>query len=400
MKKRFYYGGILGIGLALLISCRGQSPEQPPHEHNTAVTDTSISGIFLENFKDTIDGKPVQPYILKNSNGIEAVFTNYGQRLISLMVPDRDGKMADIVLGFDSLAPYTRNRGGFFGATVGRYGNRIGGAGFTIDGTRYTLAANNGKNHLHGGEKGFDAVVWDVDSVAGNYIAFHRISPDMEEGYPGNLEVWVRYTLTDSDELVIDYEAVTDKKTHVNLTNHSYFNLKGAGEGDVASHIMQINADTIIPVDSELIPTGELQAVAGTPFDFREPKSIDRDIATDHPQLAFGQGYDHTFVLNDSPETEQGLVFAARVLEPGSGRVLEVYTTEPGVQFYGGNFLSGQKGKKGRSYDKRGAFCLETHHFPNSPNESSFPTTLLNPGDTYRTTTVFAFGTNDNKSVE
>lgn len=393
MTKKYLYGGFLGLAVALILNCRDTSGTPASDQTQAPMpADTARSGIILQNFKDTIGEKAVQPYVLKNSSGIEAVFTNYGQRLVSLLVPDREGAFEDIVLGYDSLAPYTRNRGGFFGATVGRYGNRIGGAQFTLDGTTYTLAANNGKNHLHGGEKGFDAVVWEVDSVAGNFISFHRISPDMEEGYPGNLEIWVRYTLTDANELVIDYEAITDKKTHVNLTNHSYFNLMGAGAGDVGSHIMQINADSMIPVDQELIPTGEIQAVAGTPFDFRDPKRIDRDIDAKDEQLEFGMGYDHTFVLNDTPQKEDGLVFAARVLEPQSGRVLEVYTTEPGVQFYGGNFLSGETGKKGKAYEKRGAFCLETHHYPNSPNESSFPSTMLAPGETYRTSTIYAFG--------
>jgi len=277
---------------------------------------------------------------------------------------------------------------------VGRYGNRIGKAKFAIDGTSYQLAKNNGKNHIHGGEHGFDTQVWEVDSVAGTYIEFHRISRDMEEGYPGNLDVHVAYTLSGNNELRIDYRATTDKKTHVNLTNHSYFNLKGAGEGDINGHIMQINSDLFTPVDEELIPTGEFRPVEGTPFDFREPKAISKDLEADNEQLHFGRGYDHNFILNDSPIFGDGLVLAAKVLEPEHGRVLQVYTSEPGVQFYGGNNLNEKTiGKKGRNYSPRGAFCLETQHYPDSPNRVDFPSTLLNPGEEYRTTTVFAFST-------
>lgn len=393
MKKRFLSTGILVFLTLISLSCRN-TPESKKQENTVGIdADTTLSGIADSHFKDTIDGKETALYVLTNSKGTEAVFTNYGQRLISLMVPDREGNYKDIVLGFDSLPPYTRGRGGFFGAVVGRYGNRIGNASFVLDGTTYQLAKNNGDNHLHGGEKGFESMVWNVDSVTNNYIAFRRVSPDMEEGYPGNLDVRVAYTLTDSNELVIEYQATTDKKTHVNLTNHSYFNLKGAGEGDVTAHIMQINADSITPVDSELIPTGELKAVEGTAFDFKNPKAIGKDIDAENEQLGFGRGYDHNFVLNDSPKNEDGLVFAARVVEPQSGRVMEVYTSEPGVQFYGGNFLNGEViGKKGRAYPFRGAFCLETQHFPDSPNRPEFPSTVLEPGEEYHTTTVFSFG--------
>ena len=393
MKKSYLSGSILVLLMLVCLNCRNNPGGNMEEKTAGMAADTTLSGIRHADFKDTIDGKETTLYVLTNAKGTEAVFTNYGQRLISLMVPDREGNYADIVLGFDSLAPYTRGRGGFFGAVVGRYGNRIGNASFELDGTSYQLAKNNGDNHLHGGETGFESVVWDVDSMANNYISFHRVSPDMEEGYPGNLDVHVAYSLTDSNELVIDYRATTDKKTHVNLTNHSYFNLKGAGEGDVTSHIMQINADSITPVDSELIPTGELKAVEGTPFDFRKPKAIDRDINAGSDQLEYGRGYDHNFVLNDSPKNEEGLIFAARVREPESGRVMEVYTSEPGVQFYGGNFLNGEAiGKKGRAYPFRGAFCLETQHFPDSPNKPGFPSTVLEPGEEYQTTTVYAFG--------
>ncbi len=395
MKNSFtLWGGILFCAVWMISSCRDTTGKDAKSALTERSADTLRSGIKPENFRDTIDGKAVQLFVLTNATGIEAAITNYGQRLVSLMVPDRNGKYEDVVLGFDSLPSYRVGRGGFYGAVVGRYGNRIGGARFVIDGRTYPLAKNNGDNHLHGGEKGFESEVWDVDSVAANYIAFHRISPDMEEGYPGNLEVRVTYTLTDADELVIDYRASTDKKTHVNLTNHSYFNLKGAGEGDVTGHIMQINADAFTPVDDELIPLGDIRSVEGTPFDFREPKAIGTDLESKDEQIQFGLGYDHNFVLNEEPRNDDALVFAARVLEPESGRILEVYTSEPGVQFYGGNFLNGETpGKKGKSYDFRGAFCLETQHFPDSPNKKQFPTTLLEPEEEYWTTTVYAFDT-------
>jgi len=393
MKIRYYFLGILGLGLLLLPNCKNSGKDTERPVAAVIFPDTTLSGIHAVNFSDSLDGKKVALFVLKNSGGMEAVLTNYGQRLVSLMVPDRDGRMEDVVLGFDSLTPYTVHKGGFFGATVGRYGNRIGGAQFQLDGVTYPLVKNSGANHIHGGKKGFESMVWDVDSVTGNYIRFHRVSPDMEEGYPGNLDVKVAYTLTEGNALVIDYKATTDKKTPVNLTNHSYFNLKGAGKGTVLSHIMQINADSFTPVDEELIPTGEIRLVAATPFDFRKPKPIGQDIEVENQQLKFGKGYDHNFVLNDAPKKFDGLSFAARVVEPESGRVLEVYTSEPGVQFFVANFLNGQIGKKGRAYVYRGAFCLETQHYPDSPNRKEFPSTVLSPDDTYHTTTVFAFDT-------
>jgi len=393
MKNSYYFIALLLIGLSLNQNCKNPRQGETLLQNESTVADTTFSGIVTSKFTDTLDGKEVRPYILKNANGMEAVFTNYGQRLISLMVPDRNGHFEDVVLGFDSLTPYTINRGGFFGATVGRYGNRIGGAAFELDGTTYHLAKNSGENHIHGGNKGFESMVWDVDSVSKNHIAFHRISPDMEEGYPGNLDVHVSYTLSDENALIIDYRATTDKKTPVNLTNHSYFNLKGAGEGDVATQIMQINADSFTPVDEGLIPTGEIRSVQGTPLDFRQPKAIGQDMEAGDKQMRFGHGYDHNFVLNKDPGNADGPTFAARVVEPQSGRVMEVYTTEPGVQFYGGNFLSGQKGKNGKTYIRRGAFCLETQHFPDSPNRKEFPSTILSPGELYHTTTIYAFDT-------
>lgn len=386
----------LALGLLILLpfGCK-EAPKEgsTPVPATETVSDSTRSGLLFKNFRDTIDGKPVRLYVLSNAQGVEATFTNYGQRLVSLLLPDREGDFEDVVLGFDSLRPYTRGKGGFFGAVVGRYGNRIGQARFELDGTSYELAKNNGENHLHGGNKGFESVVWDVDSVSGNYIAFRRLSENMEEGYPGNLDVRVAYTLSDANELRIEYRATTDKKTHVNLTNHSYFNLKGAGEGQVLDHLLHLNADRFTPVDAGLIPTGELRAVAGTPFDFREPKTIGQDIEADYEQLQLGRGWDHNFVLNDEPRNEDGLVLAAKVTEPVSGRILWTHTSEPGVQLYSGNFMDGNTlGKKGKTYAHRGAFCLETQHFPDSPNKPHFPSTVLEPGTEYRTTTVYSFG--------
>lgn len=357
-------------------------------------TNTTFSGLNYADFEDLIEGKAVALYKLQNKNGLEATFTNYGQRLVSLMVPDRDGNMEDIVLGYPSLEGYKIGNGGYFGAIIGRYGNRIAKGKFTIEGTEYNLAKNNNGNHLHGGNKGFESVVWDVDSVSQNYIRFKRISPDMEEGYPGNLSVSVEYTLTDANELKIEYSATTDKKTYINLTHHSFFNLKGAGNGNINDHILQINANSITPVDAGLIPTGELMPITNSSFDFNNPKTIQAGLDKEHEQLGPGNGFDHNFVLNPNIKNEEGLLFAAKVLEPKSGRVMEVFTNEPGVQFYGGNFLDGTSvGKNNKTYDYRGALCLETQHFPNSPNQENFPSTLLEPGQEYTSICIYKFST-------
>jgi aldose 1-epimerase len=316
----------------------------------------------------------------------------YGAIVVSIKVPDRNGKVDDVVVGHDTLEGYlTRSR--FFGAAVGRYGNRIGGAQFTLDGRTYPLAKNNGPNHLHGGLKGFDKVVWQAavkEDPRGASVSFTRTSPDGEEGYPGTLDVSITYVVTAKGELVIEYQAKTDKPTHVNLTNHSYFNLAGDGSGDVLGHRLRLVADRYTPVDAGQIPTGELAPVAGTPFDFRTETPIGARIDADHEQLRIGGGYDHNFVITRKGE---GLSPAARVVEPTTGRTLEVSTTEPGVQFYSGNRLDGSiTGKSGHVYRARTGFCLETQHFPDSPNKPQFPTTVLRPGETYRSTTVFRFG--------
>ncbi len=378
--------------LTMFSSCKDQDKKGTDTQLDQAKMDKELnSGIDRVNFEGTIDDKTVNLYVLKNENGIEAAFSNYGQRLVSLMAPDRNGKMEDIVLGYTTLKDYLTNSG-YFGSVIGRYGNRIAKGKFEIDGVIYELAQNNNGNHLHGGEKGFESVVWDVDSVSQSFIRFKRTSPDMEEGYPGNLTVMVEYTLNEDNELRIGYIATTDKKTHVNLTHHSYFNLKGEGNGSINNHILQINAKNITPVDKGLIPTGELMTVATTPFDFNTPKSIQSGLDQEHEQLKLGNGFDHNFVLDQTKKNSEGLIVAAKVYEPDSGRIMEVFTSEPGVQFYGGNFMDGKTiGKNGGSYDYRGAICLETQHFPDSPNKKNFPSTLLEPGEAYSSICVYKF---------
>jgi aldose 1-epimerase len=346
-------------------------------------------GFKREPFGKLADGTEVELLTLTNKNGVEVQLITFGAIVRSIKVPDRNGKVADIVHGFDDLDGYVRAHP-YFGAVIGRYGNRIGNARFTLEGTTYKLAANNGPNHLHGGVKGFDKYVWDVRPSADNAgVTFSRTSPDGEEGYPGTLQVRVTYVLTDTNQLRITYEAATDKATPVNLTSHSYFNLAGHDAGDVMQHQLAIVADRYTPVDRDLIPTGELARVEGTPFDFRKPVAIGARINGSHEQLTFGRGYDHNWVLG----TGAGLRRAARVVEPASGRTLDVSTTEPGLQFYTGNFLDGTiKGKGGTVYKHRSAFCLETQHFPDSPNKPDFPSTILRPGETYRSQTVFSFG--------
>ena len=343
-------------------------------------------------FGQTADGRQVDLYTLVNSHGIRARVMTHGAVVVSLEVPDRDGRLADVALGFDDMGGYLSDPP-YFGAIVGRYGNRIAHGRFTLDGTEYALARNNGENHLHGGVKGFDKVIWEAEEVGGSdgpALRLSYLSADGEEGYPGNLSVEVTYTLTEGDELRVDYYATTDQATVLNLTQHTYFNLAGAGEGDILDHELMINADRFTPVDETLIPTGELRKVSGTPLDFTSPTPIGARINQDDEQLRVGQGYDHNFVLRRG----KGLELAARVHEPGSGRVLEVYTTEPGMQFYSGNFLDGTiRGKEGKVYLHRSGFCLETQHFPDSPNQPDFPSTVLRPGEEYRQTTVFRFST-------
>jgi aldose 1-epimerase len=347
-------------------------------------------------FGTTPDSQAVEIYTLTNPHGIQVRAMTYGGIIVSLKTPDRTGKLGDIVLGYDDLAHYVANSP-YFGAIIGRYANRIAKGRFTLDGQTYQLPVNDGPNSLHGGTKGFDKRVWDAHSVQTDStvgVVFHRVSPDGEEGYPGTLDVTVTYTLKDNDELVIDYHATTDKDTPVNLTQHSYFNLDGAGNGDVLGQELMINADSYTPIDSTFIPTGQIAPVAGTPFDFRTLTAIGARINDDNQQLKWAGGYDHNFVLNrpDSLPAD-ALVHAVHALDPQSGRTLDVYTTEPGIQIYTGNFLDGTiTGKGGKVYVHRGAFTVETQHYPDSPNEPSFPSTILHPGQTYQSRTVWQFG--------
>lgn len=346
-----------------------------------------------EPFGTLPDGTAVELFTLRNASGMEVKVTNYGGIITELKVPDRDGKLDDITLGYSSIDGYLKSSP-YFGAIIGRYGNRIAKAQFELDGKTYKLPANDGPNTLHGGTKGFDKVVWQAEPFereGERGIVFTYTSPDGDQGFPGTLEARVTYTLTDKNELAFDYQATTDKPTVVNLTQHAYFNLAGDGSGDILGHELTINADRYTPVDKTLIPTGELASVEGTPFDFRTKTAIGARINADHEQIQRGGGYDHNFVLNRSGE---GLQLAARVEEPKTGRVMEVHTTELGVQFYSGNFLDGSiTGKNGHVYNKRNGFCLETQHYPDSPNQPSFPSTTLRPGETYTSRTVYTFST-------
>ncbi len=340
--------------------------------------------IEKQDFGKTPDGESVDLYTLTNTNGLKTQIMTYGGIVTTLHVPDRDGNLADIVSGYDTLDEYIKENP-YFGALIGRYGNRIGKGKFTLNGVEYTLATNNGPNHLHGGIKGFDKVVWDAEQMEtdeGPALKLTYLSKDGEEGYPGNLNCTVIYTLTNNDELKISYEAETDKDTVINLTHHSYFNLGGHDSGDILGHELMLNADNYTPVDDDLIPTGQIKPVKGTPMDFTKPMAVGARI----DQVK--GGYDHNFVLNSS---DSSLALAASVYEPKTGRVMEISTTEPAIQFYSGNFLDGSLKGKGAVYNKHSAFCLETQHFPDSPNQSDFPSVILKPGEKYTHLTVHKF---------
>jgi len=370
---------------ALVATFSGCSVHRP-NDTSAAVTVTRAP------FGHLPDGRAVDVYTLSNAHGVEVHVMTFGAIVTVVRTPDRGGHFDDIVLGFDSLSGYEGEHP-YFGAVVGRYANRIAHGRFTLDGTTYRLALNNGPNSLHGGRRGFDKALWTGESFmrgdsAG--VSLHYTSPDGEESYPGTLKVGVKYTLTANDELIVDYEATTDKATPVNLTQHSYWNLGGEGRGDILGHVLALDASAFTPVDSTLIPTGVVAPVAGTPFDFRKPTPIGARIDALDEQIRFGRGYDHNFVL-DHPAGVLG--HAARVVDSASGRTLDISTTEPGMQFYTGNFLDGTLvGKGGRAYGHRAALVLETQHYPDSPNHAAFPSTILRPGTTYRSRTVFAFG--------
>lgn len=348
--------------------------------------------VSQEPFGTLSDGTAVTQYTLTNAGGIEMKVIDYGGIITSLKVPDKDGNFEDIVLGYDNLDGYVASSP-YFGAIIGRYGNRIANGTFILDSVEYSLAKNDNSNHLHGGEKGFDKVVWDasvVDNEEGVGLVLTYTSPDGEEGYPGKLDVTVTYLLANDSTLTFDYKANTDKRTVVNLTQHSYFNLAAMKE-NILGHVVQINASHFLPVDSTLIPTTELKPVEGTPFDFTEPKEVGLEIGVEDQQIQYGLGYDHCWVLDKEGDE---LSFAASVYEPESGRFMEIFTTEPGVQFYTGNFLDGSiTGKDGKVYNQRSGLCLETQHFPNSPNEPDFPSVILNPGEEYHTVTKTKFST-------
>lgn len=334
-------------------------------------------------------------FTINNKNGLKAQITNYGARVVSLSVPDRNGRFDDIVLGYDSLEAYLDSNEKYYGATIGRYGNRIGQAKFSIGDQTYFLEKNSGQNSLHGGNMGFHNVNWKVNQLDGQTLELEYISEDMEEGFPGTICVRVLYCLTDDNELKIEYFASTDKTTIVNLTHHSFFNLTGNLRKTINNHILQIYADFYTPVDEDLIPSGEIALVDGTPFDFRVPTAIGERLDFPDEQLVFGKGYDHNWVL-DVTEKNKDICLAAKIIESISGRVMEVYTNEPGIQFYGGNFLNGNDIGKGEiPYHYRTAFCLETQHFPDSPNKENFPSVLLNPGEEYYSICAYRFGTID-----
>jgi aldose 1-epimerase len=349
-------------------------------------------GVKKRSFGHMPDGQRVYLYTLTNDHDMEVVISNYGGIIVSIKAPDKNGRASDVVLGFDDLKGYLHNTP-YFGALVGRYANRIANGRLSLNGREYSLTQNDGPNSLHGGGQGFDTRVWQAQEGAnaeGQQLRLHYISKDGEEGYPGEVSVDVIYTLTNHNELRLDYSATTDKDTVINLTSHPYFNLAGQGEGDILSHELILYARRFTPVDQALIPTGELREVAGTAFDFRQPRAVGAHINDEDPQLKLARGYDHNFVLDN---TKGELALAARLMEPSSGRVLEVLTTEPGIQFYSGNFLDGAITGKRKVYKHRYGLCLEPQHYPDSPNHPGFPSTLLKPGQQYRSTTVFRFST-------
>jgi len=389
MKKHILRITLASVSILIMASC---NPKKEIPAETKADTVAQVASINESMFGSLPSGTAVSLYHLKNANGMEVNISNYGGIITSIKVPDKNGVFEDVVLGYDSLSGYIKAPS-FFGALVGRYGNRIANGKFKLDGKTYTLAVNNGKNHLHGGLKGFDKVTWNAAPSSTSDSATLKLtylSRDMEEGYPGNLKVTVIYTLTNDNALKISYEATTDKKTVVNLTNHSYFNLSGNTKRDILDHSLQLDASKFIPVDEGLIPTGEIKPVKGTPFDFISPTVVGSRINDKDPQLVVGRGYDHCFVF-DKPAGSMAKV--GTLSDSVSGRYMELYTTEPGTQIYTGNFLDGSvTGKFNTVYKQRYAICLETQHYPDSPNRPKFPTVVLNPGDVYKTQTIFKFG--------
>ncbi len=369
------------VAIAALAACN------PPQQQSSDARTESVLTVSPADFEAEVDGDSVRLYTLTNGTAVAAI-TNYGARVISLHVPDKDHNLVDVVLGYKDLAAYRQPDEGFYGAVVGRYGNRIAKGQFTLDGQPYQLEVNNGPNSLHGGTNGFFKKVWAVKNVTETSLELQYVSPDGDAGYPGKLEATVVYSLTPDNGLEIVYRAKTDKNTVVNLTNHAYFNLSGEGDGTILDHVLTVRADGYTPVDETLIPTGEIAPVEGTPFDFRQPTAIGARIDTADNQLVLGKGYDHNFVLKKDP----GLQLVATVESPKTGIVMDILTEEPGLQFYSGNFMDNvQNAKGGKTYGYRSAFCLETQHFPDAPNRPDFPSTVLKPGETYQTRTVYVF---------
>lgn len=375
------------MALCVMCACGGKGEKA---ESQASDEEKTLSGLRPSDFVAEVDGKPTALYVLRNSQGAEACVTNWGGRLVSVMVPDRDGKMTDVVLGYDNIQQYVQFPDNNYGALIGRYGNRIANGRFQLDGQSYQLPQNNNGHCLHGGPKGYHAVTWDARQLDGQAVELTYLSPDGEAGFPGNLKVKVVYRLTDDNAIDIQYEATTDKPTVVNLTNHSYFNLSGVAGSTITDHRIQINADSYVPVDSTLIPLGKIEPVEGTPMDLRQLVTVGDHIDDDFAQLRYGGGYDHNWVLNTKGDINTP---AAKVISDKSGIVIEVFTDEPGLQFYAGNSMSeaGDKGKLGVVYPRRGALCLETQHYPDSPNQPSFPSVVLKPGETYRSHCVYKF---------
>ncbi|MEL0455869.1 aldose epimerase family protein [Flavobacteriaceae bacterium SZ-1-7] len=387
-KRSFFYI-LLTVLVASNIQCKNNKQEKPAE--NMEVSDENKATITKSDYGIMPDSTTVEQYVLKNANGVEMNVITFGGRITSLKVPNKNGEFENVVLGFDNLDDYLKDNP-FFGALIGRFGNRIAKGKFTLNGEEYTLATNNGENHLHGGVDGYDRVVWTAEPIEDDKnpgLKLTYLSKDGEEGYPGNLNITVVYTVTDDNTLEVDYEATTDKATVINLTQHAYFNLTGDFSKDILDHEVVINADAFLPVDATLIPTGEIRKVEGTPFDFTTAKTVGKEINADNEQLKLGGGYDHCWVLNGDKGT---LRMAASAYDKGSGRLMEIFSTEPGIQFYTGNFLDGTLPMpNGGTYAHRTGFCLETQHYPDSPNQKNFPSVVLNPGETYKTKTTFNF---------
>jgi aldose 1-epimerase len=379
------------LALAIAVSLCVEALNQSAKKNTSTMTDSTSTTAKLppaSAFEKTINGKQTHLYILKNKNGVEAAVTNYGGRIVSLLVPNKDGKLTDVVLGFESVDGFINSKEPYYGATIGRFGNRIAKGKFKLDGKEYTLATNNGPNTLHGGHPGFQEVVWDVKQIDSATLELSYLAKDMEGGFPGNLNVKVTYQITDDNAMKVSYLATTDKSTVVNLTNHAFFNLNGEGSGTILDHLVQINADNYTPVDSTLIPTGKIEAVAGTPFDFTKATTIGARINTDNVQLKDGKGYDHNYVLSQHDMSTA----VATVIGDKSGIKMEIFTEEPAMQFYSGNFMQALNAMKGGKKDEfRTSFAMETQHYPDSPNQPTFPSTELKPGQTYKTQSIYKF---------